>query len=232
MRGGSEVLEEFFTALQEAIWKLISRCWEKADLKGLREVAAVDIAYKEDLALAVAVCWDLEQNEPVEEKWLACEAPYPYIPGLLFLREAPPMLRAIKLLEHDWSLLLVDGHGLLHPRRMGLAVFLGFMLNKPALGIAKSLLVGVEGPGENWGPVWFSGEILGYWFKLRGGRKFYASPGYMIHVEQVPKIIEIFGLDYPKPLAYVDELSKKLIRNLPRDPSPSPSHSFSERRSR
>ena len=152
MSSRSEVLEEFFISLQEAMWRILSRSWESVELRDLRRIAAADVAYRGDLALAVAICWDLERGEPVEEKWLACEALYPYVPGLLFLREAPPMLRAVKLLEHEWSLLLVDGHGLLHPRRIGLAVILGFVLGKPALGVAKSLLVGIEGPGEDWGP--------------------------------------------------------------------------------
>jgi deoxyribonuclease V len=215
MPGRSEALEEFFTSLQEAVWRLLSGSWERIELRDLRRVAAVDVAYRGDLALVVAVCWDLEKEEPVEEKWLTCKAPYPYVPGLLFLREAPPMLKAVRLLEREWSLLLVDGHGLLHPRRMGLAVILGLVLGKPVLGVAKSLLVGVEGPGENWGPVEVSGETLGYWFKLGGGGKFYASPGYLLTVDQVPKIVRALGSGYPEPLAYADKLSRKLARNLP-----------------
>jgi deoxyribonuclease V len=214
MPGRSEVLEEFFTSLQEAIWGILSRSWQSVELSDLRRIAAVDVAYRGDLALAVAVCWDLERGEPVEERWLACEAPYSYVPGLLFLREAPLMLRAVKLLEHEWSLLLVDGHGLLHPRRMGLAVLLGFLLGKPALGIAKSLLVGVEGPGEDWGPVEVSGEILGYWFKTWGGGKFYVSPGYLLTVDQVPELVRILRSRYPEPLAYADKLSRRLARSL------------------
>jgi len=214
MLGRSEAFEEFFTSLQEAMWRILLRSWEGVELRDLRRIAAVDVAYKGDLALAVAVCWDLERGKPVEERWLACEAPYPYVPGLLFLREAPPMLRVVKLLEHEWSLLLVDGHGLLHPRRMGLAMILGLVLNKPTLGIAKSLLIGVEGPGENWGPVEVSGEILGYWFKTRSDGKFYVSPGYLLTVDQVPKLIRILGSRYPEPLAYADKLSRRLVRNL------------------
>ncbi|MCL7394449.1 MAG: endonuclease V [Thaumarchaeota archaeon] len=213
MLGRSEVLEEFFISLQEAMWRILSRSWESVELDNPRRIASVDIAYRGDLALAVAVCWDLERGEPVEERWLACETPYPYVPGLLFLREAPLMLRAVKLLEHDWSLLLVDGHGLLHPRRMGLAVILGLVLGKPALGVAKSLLVGVEGPGEDWGPVEVSGEVLGYWFKTEGGGKFYVSPGYMLTVDHVPKLVRILGSRYPEPLAYADKLSRRLARS-------------------
>lgn len=207
-------MEEFFVAFQEAVWKLISRSW-KAELRNHDRIAAVDVAYRGELAIAVAVCWDLWERGPVEEKWLACKIPYPYVPGLLFLREAPLMLKATKLLEHDWDLLLVDGHGLLHPRKMGLAVILGFILDKPALGVAKSLLIGIERPGNYWGPVEVSGEILGYWFKSASGGKFYASPGYLLDMDQVPEIIESFRLEYPEPLVYADKLSRKLAKSLP-----------------
>ncbi|HDD43129.1 MAG TPA: hypothetical protein ENF79_05580 [Nitrososphaeria archaeon] len=208
----SEVLEEFFIDLQSSLSKLIQGSWRGVELDRLEVVAAVDVAYANDLASAAAVSWSLKEDKPIEERQLLCEATYPYVPGLLFLREAPIMLRAVKLLSSSWQLLLVDGHGLLHPRKMGLAVFLGLALNRPTLGIAKSLLVGSEKPGGWFGEVEVSGEVLGYWFKPEKGRRFYASPGYMIEVKQVPKIIELLGGRYPKPLSLADKLSRDQLR--------------------
>lgn len=208
----SEILEEFFIDLQHSLSKLIQRPWRELELDRLEVVAAVDVAYADDLASAAAVSWSLERDEPIEERRLLCEAAYPYVPGLLFLREAPIMLKAVKLLSSSWQLLLVDGHGLLHPRKMGLAVFVGLVLERPTLGIAKSLLVGSEGPGGWFGEVAVSGEVFGYWFKPERGRRFYASPGYMIGVKQVPEIIKMLGGRYPKPLKYADKLSKEQFR--------------------
>ncbi len=213
MNRRNEVLEEFFTDLQRSLSNILWRSWKSIDLKKIELVAAVDVAYRGNLAFAAAVMWSLKEDKPVDEKHLVCEAAYPYVPGLLFLREAPIMLRVVKLLDPGWQILLVDGHGLLHPRKMGLAVFLGLALNKPTLGIAKSLLVGSEREGGWFGEVEVSGEVLGYWFKPKEGRTFYASPGYMIDVRQVPKIIEMLGLRYPEPLKYADKMSKEYFKS-------------------
>ena len=59
-----------------------------------------------------------------------------------------------------------------------------------------------------------SGEILGHWFKTRGGGKFYVSPGYLLTVDQVPELVRILGSRYPEPLAYADKLSRRLARSL------------------
>ena len=202
-------IEEFFIELQKAIRRLLDYEHRVIDLGKIEYVAAVDAAYRGDLMSVAAVGWRIGEDKPIDEKCLICKAPYPYVPGLLFLREAPPMLKAVKLLELDWQLLLVDGHGILHPRRMGLAVLLGLTLDKPTIGIAKSLLIGSESGGGEFGEVRASGELLGYWFKL-DRRKFYASPGYLIDVKQIPEIIRRFG-GYPKPLSYADRLSRRML---------------------
>ena len=206
-----ELLKEFFIDLQLALGRLLEKFEEKIRVEELKVVAAVDAAYARNLMSLAAVEWDLQENKPIQQSSFVCEPTYPYVPGLLFLREGPPMLRAVKKLSDRWQLLLVDAHGILHPRRMGLAVFLGFLLNKPSLGVAKSLLVGSEVPGKRFGEVEVNREVLGYWFKFERSRKFYASPGYMIEVGQVPKIIEKFGGRYPDPLRYVDKLSKRIL---------------------
>jgi len=207
-----DVLREFFVSFQIALGKLLERDWKSVDLEELKVVAAVDAAYRDDLMSVAAIRWSVEENKPIDQSSFICEAPYPYIPGLLFLREAPPMLRALKKLKDDWQLLLVDGHGLLHPRKTGLAVILGFILEKPTLGIAKSLLVGFEAEGKEFGEVRINDRALGYWFKFPGSRKFYASPGYLIDVKQIPRLIEKLGNKYPDALTHADKLSKNLLR--------------------
>lgn len=206
------VFEEFMVDLQKLLRRVLAERSAEGYLGDFDLVAAVDVAYRGELAAAAAAVWSLGSGGIVEERYLICEAPYPYVPGLLFLREAPPMLKVLKALRSSWDLLLVDGHGILHPRGMGLAVFLGLLLEKPALGVAKSLLVGSESGGGEFGEVRVSGEVSGYWFKL-GGRKFYASPGYMIRVDQVPAIVKRLG-GYPKPLSYADKLSRKVLASV------------------
>ena len=208
----NEMLEEFFIDLQEAVRRAL-KIEARLNVKNVENIVSVDAAYREELMAVAAVKWSLKRGEAVEERTMICEPPYPYVPGLLFLREGPPMLKLIKEFK-DWQLLLVDAHGILHPRRMGLAVFLGFILDKPAIGLAKSLLVGEEEAGETFGRVFVEGDALGYWFKPKNSRKFYASPGYMVEVDQIPELVSILGSRYPEALRRADMLSKRALRGL------------------
>jgi len=206
-------MREFFVSFQIALGKLLEKNWKSVELEELKIVAAVDAAYRDKQMSVAAVKWNVEENKPIDQSSFICETLYPYVPGLLFLREAPPMLRALRNLKDDWQLLLVDGHGLLHPRKTGLAVILGFILGKPTLGIAKSLLVGFEDEGKDFGEVRVKNQALGYWFKFAGSKKFYASPGYLVSVKQIPKLIEKLGNRYPEALAHADRLSKNILRS-------------------
>ncbi|OYT67541.1 MAG: hypothetical protein B6U65_03075 [Candidatus Wolframiiraptor sp. EX4484-121] len=212
----NELLEEFFMDLQKAIGRTL-KIERKLNVDDIKNLVSVDAAYRGELMAVAAVKWNLRRGGAVDEKTMTCKPPYPYVPGLLFLREGPPMLRLVKEFD-DWQLLLVDAHGALHPRRMGLAVFLGFILGKPAIGFAKSLLVGEEEPGESSGRVFIGGEALGYWFKPKNSRKFYVSPGYMVEVDQIPEIVSILGSRYPEALRRADILSRKVLRELAKQP--------------
>ena len=83
---------------------------------------------------------------PVETAHAVVPVEFPYVPGLLSFRESPAVLAAMARLTRAPDLLLVDGQGLAHPRRFGLACHLGVLLDLPAIGCAKSILVGKHGP--------------------------------------------------------------------------------------
>ena len=119
--------------------------------------------------------------------WSRNATRFPYVPGLLAFREAPSVLKAIKSLKVRSYICLVDAHGLAHPRRFGLACFIGLALNRPTIGVAKSLLFGrVEGHqvlGKDNYPI---AEIVTL---PRTGKKVYVSVGHMISLKDAVEIV-------------------------------------------
>jgi deoxyribonuclease V len=124
----------------------------------------------------------------VETRVVSGELEFPYVPGLLSFREAPLTLAACQELSVTPDLFLVDGQGVAHPRRMGLASHLGLFLDKPTIGCAKSLLCGSgEMPGEEPGSyteIVDRGEVIGATLRTRPGVKpVYVSIGHKIDLE-------------------------------------------------
>lgn len=110
----------------------------------VRYVAGADIATFKDSPQAYAgvVVMNFPELKIVEEKGLEQTLSFPYIPGLLSFRESPVLLKIFEKLEHPPDLILMDGQGIAHPRRFGIACHLGLLLDKPTIGCAKSRLFG------------------------------------------------------------------------------------------
>ena len=103
-------------------------------------VAGVDQAFLDDRAVSAVTV--LRGGEVLERAHAVSPLEHPYVPGYLAFREGPPVLAALRELEADPDLLLVDGSGRIHPRQAGLATHLGVVLDAPAVGVAKGLLCG------------------------------------------------------------------------------------------
>jgi deoxyribonuclease V len=103
------------------------------------------------------------------------EVEFPYVPGLLAFREAPAVLQAWSRLRSDPDLIIFDGHGMAHPRRMGIACHLGLVLDRPSIGCAKSRLCGQhEEPGAaagDWAPLTDGDEWIGAAVRTRTGKQ-------------------------------------------------------------
>jgi len=111
-------------------------------------VAGLDCAFTKDnkRIIAAVVVIKLPDFELIEQKTTVRKLAFPYIPGLLSFREAPACIAAAAKLKNTPDLFLVDGQGIAHPRRLGLAAHLGLFLDKPTVGRAKSRLVGSYKP--------------------------------------------------------------------------------------
>jgi deoxyribonuclease V len=192
---------KFFQELQKALSRLV----EFKKIEKMENVLALDVAYKDDLAFCGAVIYNLVQDKIVKEMIIKDTIDFPYIPGLLFLREAPIMLEAIREIDRDYDLILVDGHGLAHPRKAGLATIIGILTGKPTIGIAKSFL---HGDIKN-GYIIVDGQKVG----IKFGR-YYASIGSNIDIESLERFIKMINFKYPKPLKIADKLSKTSILNF------------------
>ncbi len=123
--------------------------------------------------------------------------PFPYIPGLLSFREIPMLLEAWKKLKTKPDVLVVDGVGIAHPRRMGIATHLGLVLNIPTIGCAKSVLVGeYTEPAQEFGAVSYmfdpkTKEVIGAALRSKPGVKpVFISPGNLITLEESIELIK------------------------------------------
>ena len=108
----------------------------------VRRLAAVDVAFPHNRARAVVAIFSYPELQPLETVVHEEAVRFPYIPGLLSFRETPPLLSAFEKLKNTPDVLLVDGQGLAHPRRFGIASHLGVLFDMPSVGCAKSILCG------------------------------------------------------------------------------------------
>ncbi|RUL86760.1 endonuclease V [Tautonia sociabilis] len=161
-----------------------------------RLIAAADVSYTrgDDRLFAAVVVIDAETSELVERVGLVERARYPYVPGLLSFREAPPVLEAFGRLKHRPDVLLCDGQGIAHPRRLGIASHVGLWLDLPTVGCAKSLLCGsYDEPGPGRGdrsPLIHRGEVVGTVLRTRDRiSPVFVSPGHRCDAEGAVRIV-------------------------------------------
>lgn len=160
-------------------------------------VAGFDVAYGEDTCYGALAVHDLGQVEPVAVHTAASPIELPYIPGLLAYRELPALDAVVEAAGGDWppDVLLVDGGGIIHPRRLGSACHAGVRYGVPALGVTKSLLLGeVDGEPTSVGetaPVREEGELLGYAIKPSPrANPIYVSPGHRVTADTALELVE------------------------------------------
>ena len=180
-------------------------------------VAGVDMALNEEngMARAAVVLLSYPDLEILERHVYEEPVRMPYIPGLLSFREAPCVLGAFARLRQQPDLVMVDGQGIAHPRRLGIASHLGLWLDLPTIGCGKSILVGhhahLSEEQGSWVPLVDEGETIGAVVRTRAHVKpMIISLGHRISLETSLRYVLACcrGYRLPEPTRYADTLSK------------------------
>jgi len=178
-------------AMQRRLAKQVTR--EDKLPEKIRFVAGVDVAYVGKISIGVATVLNYDSLALLESKAAHVKAQFPYIPTLLSFREISPTLSAIEKLETQPNVFLVDAQGIAHPYRLGFASHLGLIIDKPTIGVAKSILCGEaeKMTDEGWAPLIDRGEVVGAAVMSKAGWKpLYVSVGHKVSLERAIEIVK------------------------------------------
>lgn len=168
--------------------KLRNQVIKKDQFAEIRTIAGVDLGIKNNISLASVVVLNYPNLQIVDGVVAESRVKFPYIPGYLSFREIPPLLVAFARLKTEPDLIIVDGQGVAHPRRFGLACHLGLILDKPTIGCAKSRLCGkyIEPNTEkgSYTHIFDKDEIIGVALRTRTNvNVVYVSIGHQISLD-------------------------------------------------
>ena len=188
--------------LQKELKKKISL---KKSFNNVKIVAGADVSYYKNKMIAGIVILKFPHLEIIEKKSSVSSVNFPYIPGLLTFREGPSLLEAFKKIKITPDVILFDGQGIAHPRRMGIATHLGLFLDRPTIGCAKSRLSGKYTlVGEKKGDYALlkeDEEVLGAVLRTRKKVKpIFVSPGHKIDLPNSMEIVLKCIVKYRLPL--------------------------------
>ena len=186
----------------------------------IKYVAGVDVAYIEGNSIGAVAVLDFSTMSTVEFQISHVKTCCPYVPTLLSFREIPAAVSAIKKLHVIPDVFLVDGQGFAHPFGLGFASHLGLILEKPTVGVAKSLLCGKtekDSPEEQVRFLKMRKKVVGAEVVTRLGIKpVYVSVGHKISLDSAVKLVLYCSKNYrlPEPIRRAHTIAKKEKKNL------------------
>jgi endonuclease V len=191
---------------------IVKDCFENLDT-----IAGADVSFSIDnKAVAAAVVLELDDLQVLEKQTIPVAIEFPYIPGFLGFREANATISVLKKIRSDFDVLMVNGHGILHPRGLGLASHVGVLLDVPTLGVAKRLIKGryihqaSQPYQEKETPqlILDSNQVLGAFF-----RRNYVSVGHKISLNTALEVIKRSSIYYtPEPLRQAHVLATETFK--------------------
>lgn len=198
---------------QEKKSKLVRRYDDISHDKSV--ITGVDVSYSGKKAVGCAVVADVTTLKVIDTSILSKEIEADYIPGFFQLREGPIILELLRDLERI-GIVLIDGNGILHPRRFGLASYIGLKLDIPTVGVAKSLMIGDIGPRQgDIADIVDNGDVIGKALWLGKRKPIYVSIGHRVSLETAVKVVRDSCVDdYPSVLYRAHIKSKEELKRL------------------
>ena len=204
-----------FDKLREEQLKLAKKVTLNDSFEKLKLIAGVDCAYNQDDAIAAIVVCDYKTMETKEKAFAVVKAKVPYFKSFLAYREGPAISEAYAKLENKPDLVIFDGNGILHPRRVGLASHIGVLLDIASIGIAKQLLVGEVKDNKVYVDKEARAELI---VTKEHSKPVYISPGHKISLKTSVDIVKNcirFPHKLPEPLhlahRYANEIREKIV---------------------
>jgi deoxyribonuclease V len=193
--------------------------------ENLERVAGADVSFSlDDKAVAAAVVLELDDHKVVEKQTFPVTLEFPYVPGFLGIREASATMSVLKNIKSNFDVLMVNGHGILHPRGFGLASQVGILMDVPSIGVAKRLIKGryihqasQPHPGKETPQfILDSKRVLGAFF-----RRNYVSVGHKISLNTALGVIKRSSIHYtPEPLRQAHVLATETFKQIITGASP------------
>lgn len=207
--------------LQEELRHQVSE--QPLPLEEVCRIAGIDASFQDGKAIGVVVVLDQASLQPVEQAVAEMPISFPYIPGLLSFRETPVLMAAIEKLSAFPQVFIVDGHGLAHPRRFGIACHLGVLLDLPSIGLAKSILIGKVDPLDaqagSTAELRDRDETIGMAVRtLSGINPVYVSIGHQVDLPSAVRLVMQCSRSYrlPEPVRLAHQLAASEKRRIPR----------------
>ncbi len=196
--------------------------------KKIKIVAGCDVAFKKDSNIACAgiILLSFPKLDVIFEKIIFSEVKFPYIPGFLSFRETPVLLKLFKSVPYEIDLIFVDGNGIAHPRKFGIASHLGVILDLPTIGCGKTYLLGEYNEPENqagsYSMLFYKDEIVGAVVRTKNNVKpIFVSVGHKVCLDDAINYTLKFckGYRIPEPIrkahilvnSYLKKGNKKVL---------------------
>lgn len=183
-----------------------------------RWLGGFDVGFEDAGAItrAAAVLLAADTLQPVATEVVRMPTSMPYVPGLLSFRELPALVAALERLPHTPDLVFVDGHGIAHPRRLGIAAHFGVVTGLPSIGVAKNVLCGRHDPlgalaGE-YVPLLNRGEQIGWALRSKVRcNPLFVSPGHRVSMQGALDAVlrTLRGYRLPEPTRLADRLASR-----------------------